>query len=235
MKKRILVVDDPATIRHQVMATLSSAGFEVVEAVDGRTSPGNLLIITGTSANLRPMLEFAARRHPAAGRGAVLTPQIIRDAADLRRIFERKMEGRQEMMSRESIFRDDHGTSSEDWHRTHESSSAERAVGRLARTHHGGSGSPSGPRGGDRTGSRDSSRSPPARTWVRSRGLVETVVSVVGSASGFVVCMVKGVATRMPGEEGARSYRLRRMIGRSRQTFGRLRQPWEREGYFFVG
>ena len=35
MKKKILVVDDSATIRHQVMATLNSAGFDVVEAVDG--------------------------------------------------------------------------------------------------------------------------------------------------------------------------------------------------------
>ncbi len=35
MKKKILVVDDSATIRHQVMATLGAAGFEVVEAVDG--------------------------------------------------------------------------------------------------------------------------------------------------------------------------------------------------------
>ena len=35
MKKKILVVDDSATIRHQVRATLAAAGFEVVEAVDG--------------------------------------------------------------------------------------------------------------------------------------------------------------------------------------------------------
>ena len=49
----------------------------------------------------------------------VLTPHIIRDSADLRRIFERKMEERQELMDRESIFRDDHWTSPKDWHRTH--------------------------------------------------------------------------------------------------------------------
>jgi len=49
----------------------------------------------------------------------VLTPHIIRDSADLRRIFERKMQERQELMDRESIFRDDHWTSPKDWHRTH--------------------------------------------------------------------------------------------------------------------
>ena len=49
----------------------------------------------------------------------VLTPHIIRDSSDLRRIFERKMQERQELMDRESIFRDDHWTSPKDWHRTH--------------------------------------------------------------------------------------------------------------------
>lgn len=34
----------------------------------------------------------------------ILTPHIIRDSADLRRIFERKMQERQELMDRESIF-----------------------------------------------------------------------------------------------------------------------------------
>ncbi len=48
----------------------------------------------------------------------VLTPHIIRDSADLRRIFERKMQERQELMDRESIFKDDHWTSPKDWHRT---------------------------------------------------------------------------------------------------------------------
>lgn len=35
MSKRVLIIDDSATIRQQVKLTLSKAGFEVVEAVDG--------------------------------------------------------------------------------------------------------------------------------------------------------------------------------------------------------
>lgn len=35
MGKRVLIVDDSATIRQQVRLTLSRAGFDVVEAADG--------------------------------------------------------------------------------------------------------------------------------------------------------------------------------------------------------
>ena len=48
----------------------------------------------------------------------VLTPHIIRDSTDLRRIFERKMQERQELMDRESIFKNDKWTAPKDYSRT---------------------------------------------------------------------------------------------------------------------
>ena len=48
----------------------------------------------------------------------ILTPHIIRDSTDLRRIFERKMQERQELMDRESIFTDDKWSAPKDYTRT---------------------------------------------------------------------------------------------------------------------
>jgi general secretion pathway protein D len=48
----------------------------------------------------------------------ILTPHIIRDSTDLRRIFERKMQERQELMDRESIFANDKWTAPKDYTRT---------------------------------------------------------------------------------------------------------------------
>lgn len=48
----------------------------------------------------------------------ILTPYIIRDSTDLRRIFERKMQERQELMDRESIFRGDKWAPPKDYSRT---------------------------------------------------------------------------------------------------------------------
>ncbi|MBI5855946.1 MAG: response regulator [Nitrospirae bacterium] len=42
MGKQILVVDDSATMRQMVSFTLTSAGFEVVEAGDGQEAVGKL-------------------------------------------------------------------------------------------------------------------------------------------------------------------------------------------------
>lgn len=48
----------------------------------------------------------------------VLTPHIIRDEADMRRIFERKMQERQEMIDHDMVFRGVDWTPPKDWHLT---------------------------------------------------------------------------------------------------------------------
>jgi general secretion pathway protein D len=48
----------------------------------------------------------------------ILTPHIIRDSTDLRRIFERKMQERQELMDRESIFASDDWAAPRDYAKT---------------------------------------------------------------------------------------------------------------------
>jgi two-component system chemotaxis response regulator CheY len=42
MSKRILIVDDSATVRQQLRQALGQAGFEVVEAVDGQDGVGKI-------------------------------------------------------------------------------------------------------------------------------------------------------------------------------------------------
>ncbi len=49
----------------------------------------------------------------------VLTPHVIRDQDDLRRIFERKMQERQEFLDRSFVFEDSDWTPPRDWSRTH--------------------------------------------------------------------------------------------------------------------
>jgi general secretion pathway protein D len=48
----------------------------------------------------------------------VLTPHVIRDQTDLRRIFERKMQERQEFLDRYFVFADSEWTPPKDWSRT---------------------------------------------------------------------------------------------------------------------
>jgi len=49
----------------------------------------------------------------------VLTPHVIRDQEDLRKIFERKMQERQEFLDRTFVFSDDEWKPPRDWSRTH--------------------------------------------------------------------------------------------------------------------
>lgn len=48
----------------------------------------------------------------------VLTPHIIRDEADMRRIYERKMEERQELIDREAVFKGTEWAAPRDWTKT---------------------------------------------------------------------------------------------------------------------
>jgi two-component system, chemotaxis family, chemotaxis protein CheY len=50
MSRRVLIVDDSATIRQQVRMALSQAGFEVVEAVDGADGIAKIRADSGLAA-----------------------------------------------------------------------------------------------------------------------------------------------------------------------------------------
>ena len=50
MAKKIIVIDDSRTARQQVCATLATAGYEIIEAVDG--NDGLLKILTNSDASL---------------------------------------------------------------------------------------------------------------------------------------------------------------------------------------
>ena len=50
MNKRVLIVDDSATIRQQVRMALTPAGFEVIEATDGEDGVSKIRSDLGLSA-----------------------------------------------------------------------------------------------------------------------------------------------------------------------------------------
>jgi two-component system, chemotaxis family, chemotaxis protein CheY len=50
MSKRVLIVDDSATIRQQVRMALSQAGFDVIEAVDGEDGVTKIRADAGIAA-----------------------------------------------------------------------------------------------------------------------------------------------------------------------------------------
>jgi two-component system, chemotaxis family, chemotaxis protein CheY len=65
MSKRVLIVDDSATIRQQVRMALTQAGFEVIEATDGedgvakiRSDPGICAVICDVNMPKKNGLEL---------------------------------------------------------------------------------------------------------------------------------------------------------------------------------
>lgn len=50
MTRRVLIVDDSATVRQQVRIALSAAGFDVIEAVDGEDGVQKIRSDSGISA-----------------------------------------------------------------------------------------------------------------------------------------------------------------------------------------
>jgi two-component system chemotaxis response regulator CheY len=65
MSKRVLIVDDSATIRQQVRMALTQAGFEVIEAADGedgvakiRTDPAICAVICDVNMPKKNGLEL---------------------------------------------------------------------------------------------------------------------------------------------------------------------------------
>ncbi|HEY5962267.1 MAG TPA: response regulator [Polyangiaceae bacterium] len=70
MSKKILVIDDSATVRQQVGLALSQAGFEIVEAVDGidgidklNTVPSVALVICDVNMPRMNGLEMLEKVH----------------------------------------------------------------------------------------------------------------------------------------------------------------------------
>jgi two-component system chemotaxis response regulator CheY len=66
MGKTILTVDDSASVRQMIAFTLRNAGYEVVEAVDGRDAVGKLSAGMGlviTDLNMPHMDGMALIRH----------------------------------------------------------------------------------------------------------------------------------------------------------------------------
>lgn len=72
MKKRVLVIDDSASVRQQVGMALAQAGFDVVEAVDGEDGEAKInsladlsLVICDVNMPKRSGLELLERLQAA--------------------------------------------------------------------------------------------------------------------------------------------------------------------------